>query len=80
LAAGPPALSIGSMDPDPVAEALSAYLSAADAYSGFTYPFLAEVGGDRGRQIKALHEALEEARSTYLALLEPSEAPAPTAE
>jgi hypothetical protein len=61
------------MDPDPIAEALSAYLSAADAYSDFTFPFLAEVGGDRGRQIHALHAELEQARSDYLALLEPAE-------
>ena len=63
------------MDPDPIAQALSAYLSAADAYSDFTFPFLADVGGDRGRQINALHGELEQARSAYLALLEPAETP-----
>ncbi len=65
------------MDPDPIAEALSAYLHAADAYSDFTFPFFEGVGGDRGRQVTALHDALQQARGDYLALVEPAEPPEP---
>ncbi len=65
------------MDPDPIAEALSVYLGAADAYSDFTFPFFEGLGGDRGRQVEALHDALQQARSDYLALVAPPEPEVP---